>query len=99
MCIRDRNERLFHLVGFARKIGYERVNVTTNGRMAAYSGFAEKLANSGVTSILFSIHGPDAQTHAQNVGVAEAFDQTCACLLYTSPSPRARTRSRMPSSA
>jgi radical SAM superfamily enzyme YgiQ (UPF0313 family) len=72
------NERLLHLVGFARKIGYERVNVTTNGRMAAYSGFAEKLANSGVTSILFSIHGPDAQTHAQNVGVAEAFDQTCA---------------------
>ena len=24
---------------------------------------------------------------------------TCACLLYTSPSPRDRTRSRMPSSA
>jgi len=27
---------------------------------------------------LTSIHGPDAQTHAQNVGVAEAFEQTCA---------------------
>ena len=25
--------------------------------------------------------------------------QSCACLLYTSPSPRDRTRSRMPSSA
>ena len=25
--------------------------------------------------------------------------QTCTCLLYTSPSPRDRTRSRMPSSA
>jgi MoaA/NifB/PqqE/SkfB family radical SAM enzyme len=72
------NERLFQLVGFAKKIGYQRINVTTNGRMAAYSGFAERLANSGVTSILFSIHGPDAQTHAQNVGVAEAFEQTCA---------------------
>ena len=26
-------------------------------------------------------------------------DQACCCLLYTSPSPRDRTRSRMPSSA
>ena len=26
-------------------------------------------------------------------------DRTCSCLLYTSPSPRDRTRSRMPSSA
>ena len=72
------NERLLHLIGFARRIGYERVNVTTNGRMAAYDGFAGKLVNSGLTSLLFSIHGPDAQTHAQNVGVAEAFEQTCA---------------------
>ena len=29
----------------------------------------------------------------------EAVELTCACLLYTSPSPRDRTRSRMPSSA
>ena len=28
-----------------------------------------------------------------------AFDTLYACLLYTSPSPRDRTRSRMPSSA
>jgi len=67
---------LFPLIAFARKIGYEKVNVTTNARMASYPAFAEKLAKSGVTSILVSIHGPDAKTHAQNVGVAEAFDQT-----------------------
>jgi MoaA/NifB/PqqE/SkfB family radical SAM enzyme len=54
------------------------VNVTTNARMASYEGFARRLAGSGATSILISIHGPDAQTHAQNVGVAEAFEQTCA---------------------
>ena len=29
----------------------------------------------------------------------EDFDKHVACLLYTSPSPRDRTRSRMPSSA
>jgi MoaA/NifB/PqqE/SkfB family radical SAM enzyme len=72
------NPNLFKLVRFARRIGYEKVNVTTNARMASYSGFARELAESGVTSILVSIHGPDVQTHAQNVGVAEAFEQTCA---------------------
>jgi MoaA/NifB/PqqE/SkfB family radical SAM enzyme len=72
------NPNLFALVRFARTIGYERVNVTTNARMASYREFAERLATSGVTSVLTSIHGPDAQTHAQNVGVAEAFEQTCA---------------------
>ncbi|MBK9261457.1 MAG: radical SAM protein [Polyangiaceae bacterium] len=72
------NPNLLRLVEFAKRIGYERINVTTNARMASYADFAEKLVHSGVTSLLTSIHGPDAQTHAQNVGVAEAFDQTCA---------------------
>lgn len=72
------NPNLFNLIKLARKMGYDKVNVTTNGRMCSYPDYAQKLVTSGVTSILFSIHGPDAQTHAQNVGVAEAFDQTIA---------------------
>ena len=31
--------------------------------------------------------------------VSEGLNIPCGCLLYTSPSPRDRTRSRMPSSA
>ena len=31
--------------------------------------------------------------------VIKRFEEMSACLLYTSPSPRDRTRSRMPSSA
>jgi MoaA/NifB/PqqE/SkfB family radical SAM enzyme len=34
------------------------------------------LTRSGLTTLLFSVHGPDARTHAAQVGVAEAFDQT-----------------------
>lgn len=67
---------LLPLIRFARQLGYDRVNVTTNGRLASYPDFAEKLVRSGATSILVSLHGPDAQTHAQNVGVAEAFEQS-----------------------
>ncbi|MBC8073562.1 MAG: radical SAM protein, partial [Deltaproteobacteria bacterium] len=39
---------------------------------------ATKLVRSGLTSLLFSVHGADARTHAAQVGVAEAFDQTVA---------------------
>ena len=38
-------------------------------------------------------------TKVQYVGTANTGTRVCACLLYTSPSPRDRTRSRMPSSA
>lgn len=72
------NPELVGLVGYARSLGYERINVTTNGRMCAYPDYARKLVRSGVTSLLFSIHGADARTHAQQVGVAEAFEQSTA---------------------
>ncbi len=70
------NPELVPLVRYARSIGYERINVTTNGRMCFYEDFARRLVRSGLTTLLFSVHGPDARTHAQQVGVAEAFDQT-----------------------
>jgi MoaA/NifB/PqqE/SkfB family radical SAM enzyme len=71
---------LVQLIRHARAIGYTRVNVTTNGRLCAYPEFAEKLVGSGITSLLFSVHGADARTHAAQVGVAEAFEQTLAGL-------------------
>ena len=37
--------------------------------------------------------------HQENGGHGEGVNQGIRCLLYTSPSPRDRTRSRMPSSA
>lgn len=70
------NPELIALVRYARDVGYTRVNVTTNGRMLAYEKFARALVRSGLTTLLFSVHGPDAQVHAQQVGVAEAFEQT-----------------------
>jgi MoaA/NifB/PqqE/SkfB family radical SAM enzyme len=70
------NPELIPLVQYARRIGYERVNVTTNGRLCFYPEFAGRLVRSGLTTLLFSVHGADARTHAQQVGVAEAFEQT-----------------------
>lgn len=70
------NPELIPLVRYARHLGYETANVTTNGRTAYYEDYARQLVTSGLTTLLFSVHGPDPQTHAQQVGVAEAFDQT-----------------------
>ena len=42
---------------------------------------------------------PDHQLREWKFGASGAFIHTATCLLYTSPSPRDRTRSRMPSSA
>lgn len=67
---------LVSIVQHARRIGYERVNVTTNGRRLAYEDYARTLVTSGITSLLFSVHGADARSHARQVGVAEAFDET-----------------------
>ncbi len=72
------NPELIPLIRHARRVGYERINVTTNGRLCAYEDFARKLVHSGLTTLLFSVHGPDFKSHAREVGVAEAFDQTLA---------------------
>ena len=40
-----------------------------------------------------------ASASAVTPGAGYTIDNSCICLLYTSPSPRDRTRSRMPSSA
>jgi MoaA/NifB/PqqE/SkfB family radical SAM enzyme len=69
---------LIKLIRYARALGYAKVNVTTNGRLTAYEDYARKLTHSGLTSLLFSVHGSDARTHALQVGVPEAFEQTTA---------------------
>ncbi|MCB9754685.1 MAG: radical SAM protein [Myxococcales bacterium] len=70
------NPELIPLIRYARGLGYDRVNVTTNGRRCYYEKYARALVHSGLTTLLFSVHGPNAKIHAQQVGVAEAFEQT-----------------------
>ncbi len=67
---------LLKLIRYARKIGYTHINVTSNGRMSAYPDYGKKLVNSGLTTLLFSVHGPDEKTHTQQVGEPDAFQQT-----------------------
>jgi MoaA/NifB/PqqE/SkfB family radical SAM enzyme len=69
---------LLALIGHARSVGYERIAVTTNGRRLAYDRFARALARSGVTTVLVSLHGPDAAVHERITSVPGSFEQTVA---------------------
>ncbi len=72
------NPELIPLIRYARALGYDRINVTTNGRLCAYPEFAARLVTSGLTTLLVSVHGATARSHGREVGVAEAFEQTVA---------------------
>jgi MoaA/NifB/PqqE/SkfB family radical SAM enzyme len=83
------NPELVPLLRHARALGFERIEVTTNGRMCFYEDFAHKLVSSGLTSLVFSVHGPDAELHARHVGAPEAFEQTATgirnCVKHARP--------------
>ncbi len=67
---------LFEVIAHARGAGYETINITTNGRRLAYPDFARRLLASGITSLLVSIHGPNATVHDGITGVPGSFKET-----------------------
>ena len=76
----------------------------SNRRTWTLSFWVKKHRNSGNAQQIFGQYrsnSPEAQNRFQLyfLGTNELEIHTYSCLLYTSPSPRDRTRSRMPSSA
>jgi MoaA/NifB/PqqE/SkfB family radical SAM enzyme len=51
------------VVSAAKKLGIPQVTCATNGRVFADLAAAKKIVASGIDSIIFSVHGPDAATH------------------------------------
>jgi MoaA/NifB/PqqE/SkfB family radical SAM enzyme len=69
---------LLPLIRIARRLGFERVCVTTNGRRLSYESFARKLLESGITDLLISLHGPTADVHEKLTRCPGSFSQTVA---------------------
>ena len=63
------------LVRCARKAGFKKIAVATNGRMFSYPAFAEAALAAGLTEIIFSIHGHNAALHDGLTGVPGSFLQ------------------------
>ncbi len=53
----------FTLVHAARQLGYQRIQVQTNGRMFAYREFCERAVAAGANEFSPSIHGHQAKLH------------------------------------
>jgi molybdenum cofactor biosynthesis enzyme MoaA len=51
------------IVAAAKKLGIPQVTCATNGRVFADPAAAKKIMASGIDSVIFSVHGPDAATH------------------------------------
>ncbi len=63
------------IVTFAKSQGFETIMMATNGRAFCYEKLAEKVLNAGINSLVFSIHGHNAETHDYLTQADGSFDQ------------------------
>lgn len=63
------------LVRFARALDFERIAVTTNGRMFAYPKFAAEAIKAGLDAFTFSLHGPTPEIHDKIAAAPGALQQ------------------------
>jgi MoaA/NifB/PqqE/SkfB family radical SAM enzyme len=63
------------LVRYARDLDFERIGVTTNGRMFAYPRFAEQALQAGLDAFTFSLHGATPEVHDRIAAAPGALDQ------------------------
>lgn len=64
------------LVAYARELGYERIQIQTNGRMFAHLGFARRLVECGANEFSPALHGHVAALHDYLTAAPGAFAQT-----------------------
>lgn len=67
---------ILELVRFAKDLGYELIQIQTNGRMLSYKDFARKLIDAGVTEVSPALHGHDKKMHESHTRCSDSFEQT-----------------------
>lgn len=60
---------------YARELGYQKVEIKTNGLKLSSPTFVRELIDAGVGLFSISIHGPDAETHNSLVNIPRAFER------------------------
>jgi MoaA/NifB/PqqE/SkfB family radical SAM enzyme len=54
---------LFEIIRYARKIGYEKVGIITNGLVMSNKEYCKQLIEAGLNDCLFSLHAPESKLH------------------------------------
>ncbi len=67
---------LADLIRQARKLGFARIELQTNGRRLANEQLARSLAEAGLTSALVALHGPNQEIHDHLIGRRGGFAET-----------------------
>lgn len=70
------HKQILPLVRAARALGYQSVQLQTNGRTLAYRDFVQRLVDAGVTEFSPSLHGATAETHEALTAARNSFDQS-----------------------
>ncbi|MDI6759046.1 MAG: radical SAM protein, partial [Candidatus Omnitrophota bacterium] len=71
----------FDIITLAKNLGYEHIQVISNGRMFAYFKFLRQAVKSGISEITFSMHGHNRRLHDRQTKISGSFQQSLAGLL------------------
>jgi len=71
---------IIEIINYAKKIGFKRITLVSNGRMFAYKDFCEKIINSGLTNLLISVLGDNPKIHDYLTQTPGSFSQLAAGL-------------------
>lgn len=72
------HKQVVRLVRAARALGYQTIQLQTNGRMLAYPAVVEKLVDAGVTEFSPSLHGARAEVHEELTVARGSFKDSLA---------------------
>jgi len=70
-------EDIFELISYAKKAGFKKISMITNGLTLSSMDFASKITGAGASDFLFSIHGPTPETHDSLTGIKGSFSKLC----------------------
>jgi len=63
-------------VSYAKELGFEGIQIQTNGRMFSYNNFCLKTIKAGATQFSPAVHGPNPKIHDFLTSVKGSFEQT-----------------------
>lgn len=69
-------EDLAELVGYANELGFEVIQIQSNGRRFAYKSYCKNLIDKGANEFALALHGPNSEIHDGLTKAEGSFKQT-----------------------